>query len=167
VSVTPVVLISACGLVLLALYNRLGVILARLRAFHQQKIELLKELDRREGGEQQHLLVDLIDSQLAKVTAKARVIQYGLYCLLAAVLALLLCSLLAAAAVWHESVGVAALGMHVLGVALFLAGVGWALRELTLSLTPLEEESAYLEVLTTRHQAESQSRQKIRVAKTA
>jgi hypothetical protein len=36
--------------------------------------------------------------------------------------------------------------MHVLGISLSFAGIGWAIRELTLSLTPLEEESAYLEV---------------------
>lgn len=166
VSATPVVLISACGLVTLALYSRLGAILARIRAFHQQKIELLKELDKREDGGQEHMLLSLIDSQIAKVTVKAKVIQNGLYCLLCAILALLLCSLLAAAAALHESVGVAALGMYVLGVSLFLAGIGWAIRELTLSLTPLEEESAYLDRLTAQHKARSQSGQ-IRVAKAA
>lgn len=167
VSVTPVVLISACGLVILALYNRLGVILARIRAFHQQKIELLKEFDMREGVEQQQMLLDMIDSQITKVTVKAKAIQKGLYCLLSAVLAFLTCSLLTAAAVLHESVGVVALGMHVLGVSLFLAGIGWAVRELTLSLTPLEEESAYLDALTAQHKARPQSGQKVRVAKSA
>ena len=49
-SVTPIVLVSACGLVTLVLYNRLGAILARLRAFHQQKVELLQNFDEQEGG---------------------------------------------------------------------------------------------------------------------
>lgn len=166
VSITPVVLISACGLITLALYNRLGAILARIRAFHQQKIELLENLDQREGGDQE-MLLELIDSQITKVTVKAKAIQKGLYCLLSAVLAFLICSLLGAGAVLHESVGLVALGMHVLGLSLFLVGIGWAIRELTLSLTPLEEESAYLEVLTAQHVARSQSIQKITVAKSA
>lgn len=166
VSITPVVLISACGLITLALYNRLSAILTRIRAFHQQKIELLENLDQREGGDQ-GMLLEMIDSQITKVTVKAKAIQKGLYCLLSAVLAFLICSLLGAAAVLHESVGVIALGMHVLGLSLFLVGIGWAIRELTLSLTPLEEESAYLEILTAQHVSRSQSIQKIKVAKSA
>jgi Protein of unknown function (DUF2721) len=165
-SVTPVVLISACGLITLALYSRLGMILARIRAFHQQKIELLKEPEC-EDGEQQQMLFAMIDSQITKVTFKAKVIQNGLYCLLCAVLAFLLCCLLSAAAELHMSVGVIALAMHVLGVSLFLVGIGWAIRELTLSLTPLEEESAYLESLTAQGKRRSQSNQKIKVAKSA
>jgi hypothetical protein len=163
-SVTPVVLISACGLVTLALYNRLNAILLRLRAFHQQKIELLRNPEA--GGDQPSVL-DLIDSQIRKVTGKARAVQKGLYCLLGAVLAFLLCSLLAGLAVLHESLGLAALGTHVLGVSLFFVGTGWAIRELTLSLTPLEEESAYLEVLTGQHLARTQGVPKVKRAKTA
>ena len=104
VSVTPVVLISACGLVTLALYNRLGTILARIRAFHQQKIVLLKNLHEHEVVEQQ-MLLDMLDSQIVGITVKARVIQKGLYCLLAAIAAFLLCSLFAGATELHEWVG--------------------------------------------------------------
>lgn len=166
VSVTPVVLISACGLITLALYNRLGAILARIRAFHQQKIDLLEGLDKQASGDQA-MLLEMIDSQVARITVKAKAIQQGLYCLLSAVLAFLLCSLLGPATVLYVWAGAVALGMHVLGLGLFLAGVGWAIRELTLSLTPLEEESAYLEILTVRHLAKSQGVQKVKVAKSA
>src|SRR5262249_12079849 len=135
-----------------------------LRAFHQQKIELLKDL---EGGGEQPSLLDLIDSQIRKVTGKARAVQKGLYCLLGAVLAFLLCSLLAGAAVLHESLGWAALAMHVLGISLFCAGIGWAIRELTRSLTPLEGESAYLEAWTGKRLARSQDIPKPKMARTA
>lgn len=165
-SVTPVVLISACGLVTLALYNRLNAVVARIRSFHQQKIELLENLHTHEPSDSQ-LLLELIDSQIGKVTVKAKAIQKGLYCLLAAVLAFLLCSLFEAASVWHESLGVVALGIHVLGLCLFFVGVGWAMRELTLSLTPLEEESAYLETLTNRRLAKTLNVQEITTAKAA
>ena len=151
-SVTPVVLISACGLILLALYNRLGAILSRLRAFHQQKLELLKGLDERDS-EDTFMLLGLVDSQIAKVTLKAKVIQKGLYCLLAAVVAFLLCSLFAAVAVLRTDFNLAALTMHFVGLSLFLAGIGWAIRELTLSITPLDEENAYLQTVTADHLA--------------
>lgn len=165
-SVTPVVLVSACGLVTLALYNRLGVILARIRAFHQYKIELLRNLDSHEGIEQQ-ILLDLLDSQIVGITVKAKVIQKGLYCLLAAIAAILLCSLFTGATVLHEWAGIAALGMGFLGVCLFLVGLGLAMWELTLSLTPLEEESAYLKALTAHHLAKSHGGKRLKLADSA
>jgi len=151
---------------MLALYNRLGAILARIRAFHQQKIELLNNLHEHEIGEQQ-MLLNMLDSQIVGVTVKARVIQKSLYCLLAAIAAFLLCSLFAGATVLHEWVGMVALGMGVLGLSLFLVGLGWAMRELTLSLTPLEEESSYLQVLTAHHLAKLQSGKRLKVAESA
>jgi hypothetical protein len=146
VSVTPVVLISACGLITLALYNRLNSIVARIRAFQQEKVGLLAEMGGQDEGKRSGLLV-MVDTQIARVTAKAKAIQKSLYCLLCAVLAFLVCCVLSAAVALHESVGVVLLTTHVAGLLLFVAGVGWALRELTLSLSPLEEESAYLETL--------------------
>ena len=110
VSVTPLVLISACGLVTLALYNRLGVILARIRAFHQQKIELLKNLHEYEVVEQQ-MLMELLDSQIVGVTVKARMTQKSLFFLLAAIAAFLLCSLFAGVTELYEWVGIISLGM--------------------------------------------------------
>lgn len=145
VSVTPVVLISASGLIILALYNRLAAILARIRAFHQQKIDLLRAEN---DSACRQLILNLLDSQIGKVTVKAKVIQRGLYCLLSAVVAFLLCSFFASESGTSEWVGRLALGCHRLGLLLFLVGIGWGIRELTLSITPLEEESAYLEMLT-------------------
>jgi len=155
-SVTPVVLVSACGLITLALYNRLGAILSRLRAFHSQKIEILKNVDEHDANESRTLL-EMVDSQIEKVTFKARVIQKSLYCLLSAVVAFLSCSLLAAAAIVNEQFGTLALGMHFVGLLLFLAGIGWAVRELALSITPLDEENAYLETVAASHLAKSRS----------
>ena len=166
VSVTPVVLVSACGLVTLSLYNRLGIILARIRAFHQQKIELLENLHQHEVNEQQ-LLLDMLNSQIVGLTVKARAIQKGLYCMLAAIVVFLLCSLFSGASVLHEWIGMVALGMGFLGISLFLVGLGWAIRELTLSLTPLEEETAYLEVLTAHYMAKSQGGHKLKIADSA
>lgn len=164
-SVTPVVLISACGLITLALYNRLGAILARLRAFHQQKLELLKECDDRESDDCQTSL-SMVDSQIEKVTLKAKIVQKGLYCLLSAVVAFLLCSTFAAVGVLNEQFSMIALGMHFVGLLLFLGGIGWAIRELTLSLTPLDEENAYLESVTANHMAKLHGK-KLKIADSA
>jgi hypothetical protein len=151
VSVTPVVLISACGLITLALYNRLGIILARIRALHLQKIELLQSRDK--NGQLDHrLLLVLIDSQVDKVTQKAKIVQKGLVSLLGACLSFLSCSFLAGAAVMDPAFGAIALVSQGVGLFLFALGVGWALRELMHSLTPLEEESDYLRALTQQYE---------------
>lgn len=146
VSVTPVVLISACGLITLALYSRLGAILSRIRGYHQQKLGVLEDRKDRPTNER-NLLLHLMDSQIAKMTAKARMIQRALFCLLCAVLAFLLCSLLTTMAVLHDSIGVIALVADVIGLMLFASGISWALKELIHSLSPLEEESSYLQSL--------------------
>eukprot|EP01127_Copromyxa_protea_P020452 TRINITY_DN6853_c0_g1_i1.p1 TRINITY_DN6853_c0_g1~~TRINITY_DN6853_c0_g1_i1.p1 ORF type:complete len:184 (-),score=18.82 TRINITY_DN6853_c0_g1_i1:15-566(-) len=41
---TPVLIISAVGLLALALYNRLAVLIARLRVFHKELLELSKQM---------------------------------------------------------------------------------------------------------------------------
>jgi hypothetical protein len=166
VSVNPVVLISACGLVTLALYNRLGSILARIRAFHQQKLDLLNNLHKHESVEQV-MLLDMLDSQIECVTEKASMIQKGLYCLLMSITAFLICSLLVGAIVLHEWIGIAALGMGFLGESLFLVGVGWAMREMRLSLTPLEEENVFLKAYTAHQLTKSQGRKRLEIAESA
>lgn len=159
-------LISACGLVTLALYNRLGAILARIRAFHQQKLGLLDCLDEQDV-DGQNLLLDMLDSQIKGVISKARVIQKSLFCMLAAISAFLLCSLFAGATVLNEWFGIAVVGTSVLGIALFLSGIGLAMRELSLSLTPLEEENAYLESVKVHRLAKQKSGRHLKIAKSA
>ena len=43
-SVVPVVVISACGLLCLAFYNRLAAVVTRLRAFHREQLERASRL---------------------------------------------------------------------------------------------------------------------------
>jgi len=165
-SVTPVVLISACGLVTLALYNRLGTILARIRAFHLQKIELLRQ--RHEQGRTEHaMLLEMLDTQIDVVTVKARMIQKGLMCLLAAIAAFLTCSLFAGATILGDGFVVAAIVTGALGNILFLIGLGWAMRELMLSLSPLEEESCYLKVVSNHYSKTPSVEKRLTIAESA
>jgi predicted acyltransferase len=143
-SATPVVLISACGLITLALYNRLATILARLRACHQQQLDLLNRLDE-DPSQHATSQLELVQAQASKVTQKAKFVQKGLFCLLSSVVAFLGCSILSAAAVLNEHFGTAAIVSHVAGLSLFIVGIGWAIKELTISISPLDEVSNYLE----------------------
>jgi hypothetical protein len=109
----------------------------------------------------------MLDSQIAKVTRKAKTIQHGLYCLLSAALAFLACALFEATRGLHDSFVTAAVILHVLGLALFMAGILWAMRELTLSLSPLAEEDAYLETITTNRLAQLPGGRNLRIARSA
>jgi hypothetical protein len=165
-SVTPVVLTSACGLVTPALYSRLGDILSRIRSFHQQKIELLKGVHEHDPDELR-MLIEMLDTQIEAVVVKARLIKRGLTCLLAAIAAFLVCSLFAEAATLHDSFGTAALGTGFVGLCFFFVGLGLAMRELSLSLTPMEEERAMLKAVTAHFLAKSKSDSNIRIARRA
>ena len=165
-AVTPGILISACGVVTTALYNRLGVILARIRGYHQRKIEVLVGHPQLDMLDLQSLL-DMLDAQIAAVTAKAKMIQNGLCCLLGAIVALLLCTVFAGFAVVFEWFGPVALATGFLAVCLFIVGLGWGLREVLWAMSPLEEETAYLEVLRSQHVAKSQERAKPEILKRA
>lgn len=91
-------------------------------------------------------------------------IRNGLYCLLTAIIAFLLCSVFAGIAMLYEWVGLVALASGLVAVSLFITGLGWALREVTCSITPLEEETAYLQVLSSQYSAKLQERTKLKIA---
>ena len=79
----------------------------------------------------------------------------------------MLCSLFAGATELHEWVGLVALAMFLLGLSLFLVGLGWAMWELKLSLTPLEEESIYLKTIAALYRAKSHGGNRLKVAESA
>lgn len=165
-SFTPVVLISACGLITPSLYSRLGELSSRIRLVHHQKIELLKNLHEHEFHEQQ-MLIEMLDSQSDQITDKARMIKKSLNCLLTAIACFLSCSVCAGAEELNEWMGTAALGMAIAGVSLFIIGLAWAMRELGLSLEPLEAEKRHLKIVTELYMSKSRGERTLKVAKTA
>lgn len=162
-SFTPIVLISACGLITPSLYSRLGELLSRIRLVHHQKIELLKNLHEHEFDEQQ-MLMDMLDSQSEQITDKARMVKNGLNSLLTAIAAFLFCSVLTGAEELNDWIATAALGMWILGVLLFIVGLSWAMWELSLSLEPLEAEKQHLKVVTEIYLAKSRCARTRKVA---
>lgn len=77
VSVVPVVIISACGLLSLAFYGRLAAMVSRLRGFQR---EILKEQEkpRRPGGLEQARLLELLRKQTEEVRRRTRLIRLAL-----------------------------------------------------------------------------------------
>ena len=96
-SVVPVVIISACGLLCLAFYNRLSSLVARLRAFHRER---LAEQERLEAGTadptagRHGLMLEVLEEQTTHLLRRARLIRASLMCLLCTIACLTACSLL-------------------------------------------------------------------------
>src|SRR5215831_2967718 len=91
--VGPIIVISACGLLCLALYNRLAAVVTRLRAFHRERLheqEALnharKQVPADETAMVMHLeVLGMLETQTRHVTRRAKLIRNALACLLACV----------------------------------------------------------------------------------
>lgn len=151
-SVVPVVIISACGLLCLAFYNRLAAVVSRLRAFQRERLAEHQHLARLRttgdpdplGIDRRERLLDMLEAQTAGVTGRARLIRAALLCLLATIGMLTVCSLLAGvSAVWPPAI-YASVACFAAGMCLLLAGVGFAAAEMWRALDPVELESAFV-----------------------
>ena len=147
----PVVLISACGLLCVAMYNRLASIVARIRQFHHERVEVLTKL---EHGDPEractlHNRFEGLGHQAQHMLCRARFVRAALIQLISTVMLMLTCSL---------SIGLTPLShvMQTVAVALFVAGVmsmlvamAFTIRELTLSLKDVTYEHERIGALMT------------------
>jgi len=142
--VAPVVMISACGLLCLALYNRLAVIVARARAFNKERVECL---DKVAGGDltpaeerSQRARAGILDAQFTQILARARHVRRALGALLTTVNCMLGCSLALGSSVLVADAAAIALGLFILGVLAALVGMICAMLELKHALDPVSVE---------------------------
>lgn len=134
-AVVPVVLMSAGGLLVLALYNRLANIVARLRV-------LLREQVREE-----EFAGALLDEEIHRVLRRARLVRNALLCLISALALFGMCSLTEGVSqVWPMASWVA-LTAFLLGQILLVGGLLLALLELGQALRPVELEARQAEAM--------------------
>ncbi|MEX2214453.1 MAG: DUF2721 domain-containing protein [Phycisphaeraceae bacterium] len=141
--VAPVVMISACGLLCLALYNRLGTIVGRARAFLKERFDAVDRLSAMELDEQTsaeaHLIrkrLGVLEAQVRHIVARARLVRAGLFCLLATVLCMLACSIALGLSLLVP-IQWAAVVFFAMGVVAMGAGTTLAMIELMRALDPL------------------------------
>src|ERR1051325_6802410 len=99
--VGPIIVISACGLLCLALYNRLAAVVTRLRAFHRERMAaqmalatLMAAKEPKDHDVVRHQeMIGMLQVQCDRVTHRARLIRRSLQCLLLTIIFLALCSL--------------------------------------------------------------------------
>src|SRR5215212_1794493 len=119
-SVVPVVIISACGLLCLAFYNRLSSLVSRLRAFHRERLAEQERLDqRRDGGAgagSRTLLLEVLEEQTVHLLRRARLVRATLACLLSTIACLTACSLLSGLSVLWAPAAPGAVALFILGM---------------------------------------------------
>jgi uncharacterized protein DUF2721 len=149
VSVVPVVIISACGLLCLAFYNRLAAIVSRLRGFQRERLheqELLQCAGPEEGLEhsRRRLLLELLETQTADVVRRAKLIRLTLLFLLLTISLMIGCSMMLGLSVLTPQAIFVAVPLFMLGLLTMLAGMIAAMFELKAALQPAELESRFV-----------------------
>ena len=150
--VGPIIVISACGLLCLAFYNRLAAVVTRLRAFHRDQLaeqETLAKL--RAGGSaneaefvRRQEILGMLQVQIGKVQRRAGWIRRTLACLLYTIICLAGCSLAVGLSVVWPTLIYAAVPLFMMGLALLIAAVICALIELQHALDPVVLETQFM-----------------------
>jgi len=147
-SVVPVVMISACGLLCLAFYNRLAAIVGRLRCFQRERLHE-QELLKRDWGDGDDIdthrkVLELLETQTTRVMRRARLIRATLQFLLLAIALLIACSmLLGLSVVWADAMYPAVI-FFLAGLLSMFGAMMAAMMELASALEPAELESRFV-----------------------
>jgi hypothetical protein len=145
--VAPAVMISADGLICLALYSRLAAIVSRLRTFHKERFDAQSQLsslplEEQTSGQARRLRArsDALDQQARLILRRARLIRAALICLLVCVICMLACSLSLAVTVLSNDLAWVPLLLFFNGAAAMAVGCVLAIIELRGALEPVTNE---------------------------
>jgi hypothetical protein len=149
--VAPVVMISAQGLICLALYNRLAAVVGRLRVFSRENFNTQTRLDglspeQQEGALSRRLRARLatLNGQYSGVLRRARLLRKALILLQTAVLAMLICTMLLGLSLALPGVEGWSLVPFFVGVLATSGAIVLSIRELAVALDPVRAERAAL-----------------------
>ena len=152
--VGPIIVISACGLLCLAFYNRLAAVVTRLRAFHREQLHEQEALGRcRQNGSDAADLVrhqemlGMLSVQIDHVTRRARLIRYTLACLLLTIACLAACSLAVGLTTVAPALVYVAVPLFVVGLLLVITAVVFAMLELKYAVDPVNLEGVFVRQL--------------------
>ncbi len=154
-SVVPVVIISACGLLCLAFYNRLASIVSRLRGFQRERLHEQEKYARdrvaygldAEALHRHRQLLEMLEVQTLRVSRRANLIRLTLLCLLGTIACLTVCSMaMGLSTIWPGAIYIA-VPPYIAGALLLLAGVILAIIEMKAALDPVKLESQFVSKL--------------------
>ena len=145
--VAPVIMISANGLICLALYNRLAAIVSRTRTFHKERFDALSNLSslplEEQTGQRARSLrrrVVELEMQVKRILRRARLLRGALMLLIGAVIAMLLCSMSLGLTVIMNSLLWLPLILFYVGTMMMIGASLLALMELAGALEPVMAE---------------------------
>jgi Protein of unknown function (DUF2721) len=149
--VAPVVMISAQGLICLALYNRLAAVVGRLRVFSRENFDAQTRLDdlspeQQEGALARRLRARMaaLNGQYSGVLRRARLLRKALILLQTAVLAMLICTMVLGLSLALPGVEGWSLVPFFAGVLATAGAIVLSIRELAVALDPVRAERAAL-----------------------
>jgi hypothetical protein len=154
--VGPIIVISACGLLCLAFYNRLAAVVTRLRAFDRERLVEQESLARQTKSPspdelamiRHRELIGMLEVQTRHVIRRAHFIRRTLGCLLLTIICLALCSLSLGLSTLLTNLSklltIAAATLFVAGLLLLVTGVIFAMIEMRYALDPVELESRFV-----------------------
>jgi hypothetical protein len=140
-AVVPVVIISACGLLSLAFYNRMAAIVSRLRGFQRER---LKERMASAGTKHTHGLLEHLELQTSHVKRRAKLIRLAIFFLLLTIMLLIVCSLMLGLSALVPQTMYIAIPLLLLGLISMLCSMIAAMMELKAALQPVELESQFV-----------------------
>ena len=157
--VGPIIVISACGLVCLALYNRMAAVVSRLRGFHRERLhehDVMRRARSAAPPDDDALvrgqeMLGMLDVQIRRVTQRARLLRRALICLLLTVGCEAACSLCLGLSIPLPPLVYPAVGLFVAGMVSLIAGVGFALAEVSRALEPVDLESRFVRDMVERY----------------
>jgi hypothetical protein len=150
--VGPIIVISACGLLCLAFYNRLAAVVTRVRAFHRERLHEQEALDRQMASSTPDELalvrhrefLGMLEVQMRHVIRRAHWIRRTLGCLLLTIACLAACSLCVGLSTLLPALIYPAVILFILGLLLLILGVIFAMIEMKYALDPVELESRFV-----------------------
>ncbi len=144
--VAPVVMISACGLLCLAFYNRLATIVSRLRVFHAEQLVLREKLEAAPAAaEGIRKRIAIVSRQIEEDMSRARLVRNTLLCLVICILCMILCSLSLGLSLLVIFMTTLALAFFISGQISMVLSMVFAILELTRALTPIALESDFVQ----------------------
>jgi len=153
-AVVPVVIISACGLLCLAFYNRLAVVVTRLRSLQRERLSEYKEVFQREEAskdqpalEESEAFLHFLEDQTTDILKRARYLRNCIFCLISAIFSLVLTSLALGLSLFYPVFDYVVLFFFVLGLFLILYGLIFAVLEIKIALNPVKMESGFVQRL--------------------
>ncbi len=146
--VAPVVMISANGLLCLAFFNRLATLVARSRAFANERVALLRAAGGGTpgpvGAALDSMRLEALEAHSSRVLKRATLLRSSLQCLLAGVLAMLACSAAIGLSLVSHSLWYVALVAFAVGILAMAVGVGLVMAELAQALRDVQLEDRLL-----------------------